>query len=124
VLSGPDAWPQAPSRKQIRAVADKAIALRTKRHELCLRHGWSLRELYRTLDAPGDHPLKPFVDALDFAVRAAYGMVQDEDVLTHLLALNKAMATAEAAGDEIIGPGLPTITADAAAYITDDAISP
>lgn len=117
-------WPQAPSKKQVRAVADKAVALRTKRHELCLRHGWPLRELYRTLDAPGDHPLKPFIDALDLAVRDAYGMGQDEDVLTHLLALNKALADVEAAGDEIVGPGLPFMLGDPTAYITDDAISP
>lgn len=117
-------WPQTPSRKQVRLVADRAVALRTKRQELCSQHGWSLRELYRTLDAPGDHPLKPFVDSLDAAVRAAYGMARGEEVLTHLLALNKLMAAAEAAGDAIVAPGLPPITTWDAAYITDDAISP
>lgn len=117
-------WPQAPSRNQVRTVADCAVALRAKRQELCRRHGWPLRELYRTLDAPGDHPLKPYIAALDTAVHAAYGIAKGEDVLTHLLALNKTMADAETAGESVVAPGLPPIAGVRPAYVTNDAITP
>lgn len=46
------------------------------------------RDLYRTLELPGENPLKAAHEALDSAVRAAYGMRPEEDPLTFLLALN------------------------------------
>ena len=117
-------WPQNPEATDVRAVAEAADALRAKRHELCGRHHYSLRDLYRSLEQPGDHPLKPMIDALDGAVRKAYGMAEDEDVLTHLLGLNLRLAQLEGAGEPIVGPGLPSWIEDRDSYVTEDAVHP
>ena len=37
-------------------------------------NGWSLRDLSRTLEEPGSHPLRDAQARLDLAVRTAYGM--------------------------------------------------
>ena len=37
-------------------------------------NGWSLRDLYRTLETPGTNRLRDAQAALDSAVRAAYAM--------------------------------------------------
>jgi hypothetical protein len=116
-------WPQAPSRQAIRRVADAAVALRAKRDELRIRHHLSFRELYRSLEIPGDHPLKSAHAALDDAVRAAYGMTKEDDVLAFLLKLNGQVTSAEAEGKPVQGPGLPNIISDAADYITSDCLS-
>src|SRR5205814_7546521 len=52
------AWPQNPSRKQIAEVAEAAVALRGLRHEIMRKLKNSLRDLYRTLEEPGDNPLR------------------------------------------------------------------
>ncbi len=41
-------WPQSPSLKQIRDVADTAVALRALRRRVMEENNWSFRELYRT----------------------------------------------------------------------------
>ena len=51
-------WPQAPTREQIKAVADTAVALRALRRETMRKLNYSLRDLYRTLEQPGDNPLR------------------------------------------------------------------
>jgi len=51
-------------------------------------NGWSLRELYRTLDTPAANRLRDAHAALDDAVRATYGMKEEEDTLAFLLRLN------------------------------------
>lgn len=56
------------------------------------------------------------------AVRAAYGMGKNEDILTHLLALNHACAEKEKAGEKITPPGLPLPPDEHADYITTDCI--
>ena len=84
--------------------------------------GWSLRDLYRSLEEPGANPLRDAHAALDAAVRAAYGMGKNEDILTHLLALNHACAEKEKAGEKITPPGLPLPPAEHAAFITTDCI--
>jgi hypothetical protein len=84
--------------------------------------GWSLRELYRTLDTPGTNPLRDAHAALDAAVRAAYGMPTKADPLAFLLELNLALAAKEATGKPITPPGLPLPPADHAAFTTDDCI--
>lgn len=85
--------------------------------------GWSLRDLYRTLDTPGKNPLRDAQEKLDAAVRAAYSMKANEDVLTFLLALNGQLADAEAKGKAIVGPGLPA-GLNPADYTTTDAVRP
>jgi hypothetical protein len=115
-------WPQSPSEKSVRRVADAAVALRKLRWELRDRHGLSFRELYRSLELPGDHPLKYAHAKLDDAVRLAYGMTRSEDALGFLLSLNQEAAAAEADGGVVQGPGLPEFIKDRKAYITNDCI--
>ena len=115
-------WPQAPAKKALRTVADAAAELRKLRRERMAQLGWSLRELYRTLDEPGASPLKDAHAALDAAVRTAYGMAATDDPLSFLLSLNAECAAAEKAGKPITPPGLPLPPAEHAAYITEDCI--
>jgi len=61
-------WLPRPARGQLAEVAAAAVALRALRREVMAAHGWSLRQLYRTLDEPGDNPL-----------RTAYGMPAKAD---------------------------------------------
>ncbi len=85
-------WPQSPTLAQVEAVAEAAVLLRALRREVMDANCWNFRELYRTLDLPGANPLKAAHDALDSAVRTAYGMGSKEDPLTFLLALNGDLA--------------------------------
>jgi len=113
-------WPQKPKRGEIAEVAAAAVALRTLRREVMAAHGWSLRELYRTLDEPGDNPLRTAHARLDTAVRAAYAMPKPADPLAFLLALNLDLAAKEKAGETITPPGLPL--KDGKGLISDDCI--
>ena len=118
------AWPQKPSVNAVKAVATAAVALRKKRNELRAKHNLSLRELYRSLELPGDHPLKAAHAALDDAVRKAYGMPAATDPLAYLLSLNEQVAKAEANGDPVQGPGLPSFVKNREDYVTEDCIKP
>lgn len=116
-------WPQSLTPAQIEVVAESAISLRALRRGVMYDNGWSLRELYRTLELPGANSLKAAHDALDTAVRDAYGMAPKEDPLTFLLVLNGELATREEDGQRIVGPGLPPTVEDARPSITPDRIS-
>jgi hypothetical protein len=116
------AWPQQPTRAQIKAVAETAVALRALRRETMRKLNYSLRDLYRTLDQPGDNPLGDAHARVDAAVRAAYGMADDSDPLAFLLELNLACAAKEKAGEKITPPGLPQPAEQHAEFITDDCI--
>jgi hypothetical protein len=83
---------------------------------------WSLRDIYRTLEEPGGNPLREAQARLDAAVRAAYAMPKDADILAFLLALNQTCAAKEAAGEPITPPGLPLPPEQHATFITDDCI--
>ena len=83
---------------------------------------WSLRDLYRTLEAPGSNPVRDAQAWLDAAVRAAYAMPVDADILAFLLALNQTCAAKEAAGETITPPGVPLPLDGHAAFVTDDCI--
>ncbi len=85
---------------------------------------YSLRDLYRTLDQPGDNPLREAHARLDAAVRDAYGMPEDADRLAFLLELNLACAGKEKVGEKITPPGLPLPPEQHAEFITDDCIQP
>jgi len=37
----------------VKAVAEAAVSLRALRREIMAANGWSLRDLYRTLETPG-----------------------------------------------------------------------
>ena len=51
-----------------------------------------MRAVYRTLELPGQNPLKDAHAALDVAVLTAYGFSAKKDLLAQLLALNLDMA--------------------------------
>ena len=117
-------WPQAPTLKQVQDVAAAAVDLRQLRRKLCSEHGLTLRELYRSIELPGDHPLKTATATLDKAVYAAYGLKEGADVLAFLLSLNLELAKDEADGKAIVGPGLPNEFRDKTALFSTDCIVP
>ena len=82
-------WPQAPTLSEVRSVAAAAVELRNLRAALMAEHGYTLRELYRTLELPGDNPLKQAHSRLDAAVRKAYGLKARVNVLEFLFTLNQ-----------------------------------
>ena len=117
-------WPQAPDEETVARVASAAVSLRTLRTNLRRKNRLSFRDLYRLMELPGDNPLKSAHASLDRAVRAAYGMTEQEEVLTHLLDLNAKVADQEADGAAVQGPGLPRGVSDGAPYTTKDCITP
>jgi SAM-dependent methyltransferase len=116
------AWPQSPTLKNIRMVAKTAFDLRTLRHEIMQDNGWSLRELYKSLETPGENRLRAAHAALDSAVRAAYGMKPSEDILAFLLKLNLELAEKETKGEAIMPPGLPAFVKDPKTFISEDCV--
>ena len=117
-------WPQSPTLAQVKAVAEVARSLRALRREIMAANGWSLRDLYRTLETPGTNRLRDAQAALDSAVRAAYGMSGSEDTLAFLLHLNLELADKEAKGQLITPPGLPSSTSSHEEFTTCDCIEP
>ena len=116
------AWPQSPSTKQVRAVADAAVALRVLRWNERAKHKLSLRDLYRSLELPGESPLKKAQADLDRAVRAAYGMSANVEPLAFLVGLNHEVAATEKRGDAVTGPGLPAAGGAPKSYVTGDCV--
>lgn len=116
-------WPQKPTHRQIKTVAEAAVALRALRRDTMQKLNCSLRDLYRTLEEPGDNPLRDVHARLNAAVRAAYGMAEDADPLAFLLELDLACAAKEKAGEKITPPGLPLSAAQHAEFITEDCIA-
>jgi N-6 DNA Methylase len=115
-------WPQEPTREQIKVVAEAAVALRALRRETMRKLNYSLRDLYRTLEQPGDNPLRDAHARLDATVRAAYGMPADADPLAFLLELNLACAAKEKAGEKITPPGLPLPSNEHQEFVSEDCI--
>lgn len=115
-------WPQSASLAQAKKVAGAAVALRQLRRKVMTDNSWGLRELYRTLDLPGQNLLKAAHEKLDAAVRAAYGMKAKDDPLAFLLALNATLADSEASMRPVVGPGLPPTVKEAASFISADCI--
>ena len=121
--SAPDGAAVADALKQIRAVADAARALRALRRQIMDANDWSLRDLYRTLETPGDNKLRTAHAALDTAVRAAYGMKQNEDILAFLLTLNLELAAQESKGEPITPPGLPASITKPTEFVSKDCVT-
>lgn len=115
-------WPQTPSAPAVGRVAKAARALRDARRKAAAANGESLRDLYRTLDLPGDNPLKNAQSDLDRAVRGAYEMAARESSLNFLLRLNAVCARSEAAGEIVTGPGIPASARNVSLLITSDSI--
>jgi hypothetical protein len=131
-------WPQFPElatggasdhqlstiNHKLASVASAAVALRALRREIMAANGWSLRDLYRTLETPGANRLRDAQAALDAAVRAAYGMKENEDPLAFLLRLNLELAEKEKSGDRVMPPGLPNFVPDPEGFTSGDCIEP
>jgi SAM-dependent methyltransferase len=119
--------PSRPSRdlvEKLRAVAEAGRELRGLRRDIMDANGWSLRDLYRTLELPGDHKLRNAHAALDVAVRAAYGMKRDEDILAFLLKLNLELAERETRGETNTPPGLPAFVTEPRSFVSEDCVRP
>ena len=115
-------WPQNPTKKQIEEVAKYAKALRDKRNELMQAHHYSLRELYRIMDDTPENPVSEIQACLDNAVREAYGMASNADILQYLLNLNARMYEREQNGEFVQGPGLPDKIKDKSELVSDDCV--
>ena len=100
-------WPQAPSEKQIDAVAAAGREIRRIRSDALANLTGGLRALYRTLELPGKNPLKDAHAALDAAVLAAYGFSAKADLLAQLLALNREVARRLSDHQPVTAPGIP-----------------
>ena len=115
-------WPQTPTKKQVREIADRAIDIRAERYKIMTEHRMSLRDLYRVMEETPANPVSELQDNLDAAVFAAYGVKKNDDTLACLLALNLELADKESMGEVIVGPGLPPNIMNPDEFITDDCI--
>ncbi|MGO9244285.1 MAG: DNA methyltransferase [Verrucomicrobiia bacterium] len=115
-------WPQKPTLPQLQAVVKAARELRQLRRFIMEKNEWSLRELYRTLDTPGDNRLRHAHEVLDAAVRRAYGMNDNEDILAFLLKLNLDLADKESKDKPITPPGLPPCAKSPAEFVSADCV--
>lgn len=117
-------WPQTPSLQSVKDVAARAVQLRNGRTALKTKYGVSFRDLYRSTEMEGDHPLKKLHDGLNDAVAEAYGLVNPKAPLPELLSLNLKLFEEERAGGMIRGPGLPSFINDRDAFNSSDMIEP
>jgi hypothetical protein len=115
-------WPQKPSEKSLKAVAEAAAKLRDVRNSAMKNNAWSLSRLYDALDVPGKNALRDAHAELDKVVRRIYGMNENVDVLAFLLKLNLECAEKEKNGEAITGPGLPSSITDKSSYVTEDCV--
>ena len=117
-------WPQNPTRTQIKKISSVVQNLIQMRQETMSKNNWGLRELYNTLEDTGKNPLKEVHKQLDEAVREAYGMKKDRDVLEFLLSLNKELYMKEEKGHKVIAPGLPLSVKNPKEFISKYCIKP
>lgn len=116
-------WPQNPTKAQVDNIAKCSEELRLARRKLMQENQYSLRDLYRIMETSPNNPISDLHEKLDAAVRLAYSMKWDEDILAFLLSLNLELAEKEENGEKIVGPGLPPTIDNPAKYITDDCVS-
>jgi hypothetical protein len=75
----------------------------------------------RTLEQPGDNPLREAHRAR-FRRSRCHGMADDVDTPAFLLDLNLACASEDQAGEKITPPGLPLVSEKQDAFFTDDCL--
>lgn len=117
-------WPQSPTKKQIEAVAKAGREVRRVRAEALPKIKGGLRALYRTLELPGENPLKDVHATLDAAVLEAYGFQPKQNLLSQLLALNLEVARRIDAGETVTPPGIPPAYPTPQQLVSDDCIQP
>lgn len=115
-------WPQKPTEKQIAEIAKHAVELRQKRKEIMENNHFCLRDIYKTMETTPNNPVSEIQAELDNAVRDAYGMSPEDDILEFILKLNKKCHDREVAGKEITPPGLPKSVKDPQKYISQDCV--
>jgi hypothetical protein len=116
-------WPQAPSEKQIDAIAAAGREIRRIRRDALANLTGGLRALYRTLDLPGKNPLRDAHAALDTAVLAAYGFSTKADLLEQLLALNSEVARRLSDNHPVTAPGIPATHSRPETLLSDDCLA-
>ena len=79
---------------------------------------------YRTLELPGNSPLKDAHATLDAAVLSAYGFSAKRDLLEQLLILNSDVSARLGTGQDVAAPGIPLSYPDPATLVTEDCIRP
>ena len=115
-------WPQSATAAQIDSVSEAARNLRAVRASALGNFRAGLRGMYRTLELPGNNPLKEAHRALDAAVLAAYGFTSGTNVLWQLLRLNSNLAARIKSSQQVIGPGVPPNYPQSENLVTDDCI--
>ena len=115
-------WPQNPTWAQIRKVAKKAQELRKARTKILKQEKISYRDLYRSLELPGDHKLLKYHKALDLAVYSAYGFTKGQKELEFLLDLNFSISKKESLGQQVTGPGLPHSVKNQKELVSNDSL--
>ncbi|WP_276496735.1 DNA methyltransferase [Pontibacter litorisediminis] len=115
-------FPQNPKFNEVKKVAKAAVDLRVKRAAILKQHNYSLRDIYRILEAPGANPLKELHQKLDDAVLSVYGFTKRKDLLSQLLELNYEVASKIEVGEEVQGPGLPKCVTNKEEFTSDDCV--
>jgi SAM-dependent methyltransferase len=115
-------WPQAPTNAQVIDVAEAGREIRRFRKEKLCRIKGGLRTLYRTLESPGENPLKDVHADLDKAVLVAYGFSSKKDLLAQVLDLNQDLNTRIQRGEPVTPPGIPNSFNNIATVFSDDCI--
>ncbi len=108
-------------------VAKAAKELRDQRNKIRKENNLSLRDLYRTLELPGENKLKNAHEKLDKTVWEAYfyGMPKKskkKKPLEFLLNLNELCYTAEMEERTIMPPGLPSFCRNNKEFYSNDCI--
>ncbi len=128
LLHGIDLDKNTPEKiKLVKELAKCAKKFRDLKNKIRINNKLSLRDLYRGLELPGDHPLKKSQEKLDEAVWKVYyyGLpknMQKEDPLEFLLGLNLLSHEKEKESLQIVGPGLPSFCNEDKVYFSDDTI--
>ncbi|MBK7829519.1 DNA methyltransferase [Nannocystis sp.] len=115
-------WPQAPTERQVVAVAETAREVRAVREKLVKGSTDGIRELYRTLELGGKSALRDAHKALDAAVRQAYGFAPKFDLIARLLQLNREVAVRITKGLPVTAPGIPGDCQKTKGLISSDCI--
>lgn len=113
-------WPQTPSEDQIAQIANAARELRQERTHVLRHQGLSLRDLYRSMELPGENRLKRLHERLDSEVRSAYGMSRRDNTVKYLFELNQMLYDQEQTGKNVTGPGLPRSVTTPQEFVTGD----
>lgn len=120
-----------PKKVELDYALDVAVAareLRAVRRRICAENGYSLRDLYRTLELPGANELRTAQEKLDSAVKQAYLYKMPQEmkrmgVLELLLELNQLCAEVESSGHAIVPPGLPQFATGRRKFYSNDCVT-